>query len=147
MDEMTQYNQVRNDEVIGGATGDAQHILYTPAEQGRNKTNVNAELDRINTHLKASIRNNVLATLTSGVDTTLNVDGVLVVNYSTSGAMYGGYTVTVNGVTVSALGQIQTTNPPLVGTASYPVHNGDVVNAHLNTDYGTTGDIKVYQIN
>lgn len=42
---------MRKKKLIGGTSNRATSILYTPAEQGRARTNVNAELDRHNARL------------------------------------------------------------------------------------------------
>lgn len=104
------------------------------------------KINQLESDLTKSIDDNVIATLTSGTDTTMTSDGVVVVEYQTNGSQYGGATITVNGVQVSAFGQLAVSNTPVSGKLSYRVYKGDVVNAEINTTYGTSGTAKVYAL-
>lgn len=106
------------------------------------KTSAVAAINEVN----KTVNDSVITTLVNSTDTTMNSDGVVVVNFQTSGAQYGGATLYVNGVAVMAYGQIGTTNEPITNTFSYKVKKGDVVNCDINTAYGTTGSGKVYAL-
>ena len=103
-------------------------------------------ISQINSDLSKSITNQELGTLANNTDITINYDGVLVVNYATTGAQYGGISIIVNGVRVFAFGQLSPTNNAISGTFSYIVKNGDVVNIDVNTSAGTTATAKTYRV-
>jgi len=132
MDNMTHVSQVQNDKVIGGASGDAHNILYTPAESGRSKTNVNAELDRhnnslreLNTHLLQKVGVGVIA---STVPSTDNTNAYF--NYPS------GYTTnTMSILSVEAFNGTKLTVNPSWAQVDLYAGNGAVLCSTIPSDY------------